>query len=232
MINADEQYKKALQLEKETKSEEACGLLEEIIKQKPGYENAYEVLAVILHRLGRTDEAILKLRELLQYNPEHIMAYTNLSRFYVSKGLIEEAETEQAEARRLSWKQELKEKGEPEDDFAGPSELEKERILQEKIERYRQVIAFDPEDVLGYFSLGCAYLDGKMYFQSREAFAQAVKTDANHSPSYVGLGQALEALGKPDEATDVYQRGIPIAMKRGDIVPLRKMENRLRKIIN
>src|SRR5690349_2045125 len=126
------------------------------------------------------------------------MAHTNLSRCYVAKGMIAEAEHEQAEARRLTWKAELKSKKAvmPKADYDA------------QIERYKKIIEFDPADVLGYFSLGTVYLECGRKREALDTFEKAVQVDPKHTASYLGLGQALESLGDVEKAKKIYRQGI------------------------
>ncbi|PIQ84997.1 MAG: hypothetical protein COV74_10375 [Candidatus Omnitrophica bacterium CG11_big_fil_rev_8_21_14_0_20_45_26] len=231
--DAHQLYQEALRLFKAYKYEESTHLLEESLTLEPRHANALEALGVIYGKLNRLDEAIQLMKRLAEIDPDHVMAHTNLSQFYVRKGMIQEAEAEQAEARRLSWKAELRAQNKTESEInaltQAEEEKEKESALR-KIEQYRKVIDFDPNDVLGYFSLGSAYAQAKQFEDSMNAFKKAIEVDPKHSPSYVGLGEAFEALGKKEEALQIYKQGIPVADDRGDIVPLRKMENRVRKL--
>jgi len=231
LSRAKQLYDTALQKFKTEAVDEAISLLHESIRADTNFHDAYEALGLLYFRKKQFDEAIDIMHELVCLDPDNIMAHTNLSRFYVAKGLIEEAEKEQAEARRLSWKAELREKKEKGE--AVPEAQNEEAITrarEEKIGRYRQVIELDPNDVLGYFSLGSTYLDGKMYGPARETFEKAVQVNPKHTPSYLGWGQALEALGRTQDAIEVYKKGIPVGDKNGDIIPMKKMETRLAKL--
>jgi tetratricopeptide (TPR) repeat protein len=220
-------YHRALKEFGENRFSEAILLLREALRLDPSFKDAYEALGLVYHRTGALDDAISVMRELARVDPDHLMAHTNLSRFYAAKGWLEEAEKEQAEARRLTWKAELKSKN-----TTGPAPANEARLLEEKIEKFRKVIALDPRDVLGYFSLATVYLEAKRYGLAREFFEQAVSVDAAHSPSYLGWGQALEALGRTAEATIVYRKGVAAAEARGDMIPLKKMQTRLERLEN
>ncbi len=226
-------FHKALHLFKENKFDESAKVLEEVLAKNPNDQDALEALGVIYGKLDRLDDAIGLMKRLVKINPDHIMAHSNLSMFYMLKKMIQEAEVEQAEARRLSWKAELKAKKMSDSDIQKLS-LEDEKTQAEailrKIEQYKKVIEFDPKDVLGYFTLGTAFMQAKRYQEAADTFKKAVEVGPEHSPSYSGYGEALEALGKTQEAIQIYKAGVPVADKKGDIIPLRKMENRLRKL--
>ncbi len=217
-MNISDLYHTALESFRANRLDEASALLSKVIELSPQHEDAYEALSVLLYNQKRYDEAIPVIKKWITVNPDAIMAHTNLSRCYVAKGMIMEAEHEQAEARRLSWKAELKAKKKemPAIDY------------NEQIARFKQVIDLDPADVLGYFSLGNAYLDSGRKREALETFQKAVEVDPQHSASYLGLGIALEGLNDFQKAKEVYLKGINVADARGDIMTQRKMESRIR----
>ncbi len=210
----------ALTLYREGRTAEAIGKLTPLTELKPPHEDAYEALSVILYNEKRYDESIAVLKRWVAANPNTIMAHTNLSRCYVAKGMILEAEHEQAEARKLTWKAELKEKKQamPKVDF------------EEKIARYKQIIELDPADVLGYFSLATVYADAGKKREALDTFEKAVAVNPRHTSSYLGLGQALEALGDLEKAAGVYAKGIKVGEAQGDMMPQKKMESLLRSV--
>jgi tetratricopeptide (TPR) repeat protein len=226
-------YQESLELYHSGNLSQAIAKLEESLTLDPAFSDALETLGILYSKADRLEDAIETMKRLAKASPNHVMAHANLSRFYVQKGMILEAEQEQAEARRLSWKAELKaqkKEGAKPDQTPEEEAREREKETASRIERYRKVIELDPADVLGYFSLGSAYLDAGRLEGAREAFECAIKVDPKHSPSFFSLGLALESLGRKPEAIDIYERGIKVADQRGDIIPLRKMEARLRML--
>src|SRR3989338_6129552 len=116
-------YHEVLTLYRSGQLTEAISKLEILLKQHPDFQDGFETLVVFYSKSGRLDDAINAMKCLVKLAPGHIMAHTNLSRFYVEKGMILEAEQEQAEARRLSWKAELKaQKSNPGDSQRSPQE--------------------------------------------------------------------------------------------------------------
>ena len=220
-MNHEDLFKDALHDHKNNLTESACQKLRQAIQLNSDFEDGYEALAVILINQDKIAEAIEVIAVWLKINPDAVMAYTNLSRCLMRQGKIPEAEEAQAKAMTLGWRQAagLKPNAEP-----------PKTDNLEKIERYKQVIELDPSDVLGYFSLGNAYLDAYKKDLARQTFEQAVKVDPEHSSSYFGLGQAWEALGDKQKAAEVYRQGITVADKKGDMMTQRKMESRLRTL--
>jgi len=213
-------YQEALGLFKEQKFPQAVQKLESLLQNDPAFEDAYEALAILYSKVNRLDDAIETAKKWIRLNPQSKMAHTNLSRFYVAKGMIAEAEHEQGEARRLGWIEELKEK-----------KMKMPKVdPQEKIERFRKVIALDPNDVLGYYSLGDAYLENGMNREAAEILAKGLEVDPRHSSSYLGLGTAYQALGEKEKAVEIFKKGIAVAEERGDVMTQKKMEGRLRQL--
>src|SRR3989338_6302913 len=191
-------YQESLELYRSGNLNQAIAKLEELIALDPAFSDGLETLGVLYAKADRLDDAIEMMKRLAKVSPNHIMAHANLSRFYVQKGMILEAEQEQAEARLLSWKAELKAQKETQSQEAKEKtseEQERERVreIEDRIIRYQKVIALDPDDVLGYFSLGSAYLEAKRVEDAKEAFSRAVEVDPHHSQSYLNLGLALES---------------------------------------
>ncbi len=226
-------YREAITFFKQNDLNRSAELLEKALLLNPKDADVLEALGVIYGKMERFKEAIEIMKRLEKLDPDHVMAHTNLSQFYMRLGMIDEAEAEQTESRRLSWKADLRAKK--------LSDFEIERItleeskvqegaIQKKIEQYQKAIEYDPSDILGYFTLGTAYAKGKYYADAVYTFKKGIGVNPNHSPSYSGLGEALEALGKKEEAAQIYKQGIPVANKNGDIIPIRKMESRLRKL--
>lgn len=232
-MEANVLYQEALDLYHSGNLAQAIAKLEESVTLDPVFSDGLETLGILYSKADRLDDAIETMKRLAKVSPNHVMAHANLSRFYVQKGMILEAEQEQAEARRLSWKAELKsQKNETGKREQTPEEdaREREKEIAGRLERYRKVIQLDPNDVLGYFSLGSAYLDASRLEDAREAFEKAIQVDPKHSPSFFSLGLALETLGRKPQAIDIYERGIKVADIKGDIIPLRKMEARLKML--
>jgi tetratricopeptide (TPR) repeat protein len=235
MAESEQLLEQAIEAFRRKKFTQAIQKLEQLLTADPTHPDALESLGVCYEKVNRLDDAIDAMKRLASAAPNHVMARANLSRYYAEKGMILEAEQEQAEARRLSWKAELKaqkKSGEAKVHEPSPEEDARERAkdIEDRIARYKKVIALDPDDVLGYFSLGTACLDAKRLEEASRAFRKAIEVDPNHSPSFFNLGVALESLDQKQEAINIYERGVRVADAKGDLIPLKKMQARLSQL--
>jgi len=106
--DAMREYLKGLKLFGENRFEQAIEAYERALEAKPDWPDAMGGLAMAHMHAGKLDEAIRIGKRVVELEPEDPMGHTSLSMFYQRKNMIEEAEKEQAKARMLSWKHELK----------------------------------------------------------------------------------------------------------------------------
>ncbi|MBX7257152.1 MAG: tetratricopeptide repeat protein, partial [Candidatus Hydrogenedentes bacterium] len=210
------------------KDDKAILLLQEAVLLHPAFEDAYEALGVILNRHHRVDEAIHYMQILASLNPDCIMAHTNLSVFYVAKGMIAEAEEEKAKAAVLQMRQTR--------DARRAEELaaeERERIRREALERigmFKEVLEIDPEDPLATYGMGMAHMQLSEYAEAIPYLEQATRLQKDYSVAFLNLGKCLEFSGEREHAIAAYRLGIEAAGRKGDLMPLREMERRLRAL--
>ena len=208
----------------EGQDDESIALLEESLRLDPGLGDAYEALGVILGRGERYHEAIDIFRRLEEVAPQEPMVHTNLSLYYMKVGNREEAEHQKALGT-------MKRFGNIEP--AGVQQLEqaeKEARRQEakrKQAMFAQVLAIDPEDPLALMGMGNALIDLDQLAEAEACLARALAVQKDNSPLYLSHGKVLEKLERPLEAAAVFNRGVEVASRRGDLMPLREMEHRL-----
>jgi len=226
MDKAQELYLKALDYFGENKLEEARKLLEEALKLNPDHLDCLEALGVILDKLDRTDEAIEVMKQLAQKTPDSIMPHTNLSIFYMKKGMLEEAENEKAIATTLSFGKSAEET----QDEKERSKAMKHVEIEQRIETFKKMLELDLEDFLMHFSLAKALAEIPKYKEAEKSFREALRINPDYSVCYQTLGKLLEDMNRPRDAIEVYEKGIPIADRLGDLMPKKAMEVRLAKL--
>ena len=106
MSEARALYKEAFSHYVEGQLDEAVAGYRRAIEADAELAIAWNGLAMALERSGDIDGAIEAAQRLIELEPDDVLAHTSLSRFYQRKGMIPEAEMEQAKAAQLQRSQE------------------------------------------------------------------------------------------------------------------------------
>ena len=112
---------------------------------------------------------------------------------------------------------------------------EKQKNLAEreqKISMFKQVLEIDPVDQVANFGLGSVYYDLKRYDEALSPLQTVVKEYNDYSAAYVLLGKTMEKLLRKEEAIEVYRKGIAVASKKGDLMPLKEMQQKLNQLLH
>ena len=104
MTEARALYKEAFSHYVENRIEEAIAGYRRATEADPKLPIAWNGLAMALEKQGDLDGAIAAAERLIALEPDDVLAHTSFSRFYQRKGMIPEAEEEQARAARLQAK--------------------------------------------------------------------------------------------------------------------------------
>lgn len=86
----------------------------------------------------------------------------------------------------------------------------------DRIEQFRQMVSADPNNELGHFSLGRAYLEGGMNKEAIASLQRAIELNPKLGRAYELLAQAMLQTGLRAQAIDVLTRGVPVADERGE----------------
>ena len=215
-------YEQALDVFAEDQEQNAVQLLYSAIEKYSHLADAYESLGVILSRMGQHEEAIRIMKQLTEIDPEEPMAHTNLSRFYMLIGDKQTAEDHMAEATRLDMQKRS-------------TVMQQEALkVQERAQKENMISMFkevleteDSEDLVANFGLGKALVDLERFEEAESYLQKAVEIDAYYSAAYLQLGKALTENGKPEDARQIYEQGIKAAAEKGDLMPMKEMEQRL-----
>jgi Flp pilus assembly protein TadD len=103
-----EHYKQGLTLYGQQNFEGAIVEYAAALEERPDWSDCMQALGMAQMNAGQLDKALATLTRVTEMAPEDPLAFTSLSMAYVRLENIEEAEKAQAQARLLSWKQELK----------------------------------------------------------------------------------------------------------------------------
>lgn len=95
--------------------------------------------------------------------------------------------------------------------------------IQGRIQRFRQMAQADPENELGHFSLGRAYLEAKMHDEAIASLKRVIEINPNRGPVYQLLAQAQLAAGRKDDAIGALTQGVKVAAARGEMLARNQM---------
>lgn len=230
LLQASEWARKKLDLALEifagNQESAALPLLEEALLLDPGLADAYETYGVILSRLGRHSEAIHVMEQLLQVDPDLPMAHTNLSRFHMLLGDRETAEKHMAEATRINMAQQMKSQAAQKAEAEAQAQQQAARSAM--MAMFREVLeSEDPDDLVANYGLGKALNDQGEWAEALPYLSKATQLDPLYSVAWLQLGKAYEGLSRHQEARTTYQQGVVAASQKGDLMPLKEMEQRL-----
>ena len=99
-----------------------------------------------------------------------------------------------------------------------------------KIERFTQMTHADPQNDLGFLSLGKAFLDGDEFRQAIPPLMTAIKLNPALSAAYLLLGEAQRKVGDPEGAVLTLQKGYRVAQEKGDLMPRNRMASLLQEL--
>jgi tetratricopeptide (TPR) repeat protein len=257
MSDAPSLYAQGLKKHREQDYAEAVRLLEAAVAAQPRFADAWEALGVLYDKVGRTDDAIAAMQRLLEVDPEAIMAYTNLSRFYMKKGLTEQAEDAQGKARMLGWKQDLAAApasdglvqagsspapatsapvslaslaGTPPAPAPAAAATEDAEALARKIRQFEAVLAANPADDMARLTLGKAHSRAGQHEAAIRILEELIERTPDYSAAYPALAGAYRDAGKLARAIKTYKKGIEVADARGDLHPRNQMQQALTEL--
>lgn len=207
------------------KESDALFVLKKATEFFPQDAEVLEMYGALLGRLGQFEEAIAAFDQLELVDPSSVMAHTNKSLFYMKIGQIEKAEDEKSKATIKSFAKNA--------DDAKLKKLEAEESERKKQEikkregMFLRVLEIDPEDTVANQGLGDVYYQSGQFEKALHHLEMALSKDEKLSVSYLIAGKCFEALGKKTEALKIYEHGIRIASKQGDMMPANEMQSRL-----
>jgi len=90
---------------------------------------------------------------------------------------------------------------------------------QTKITQFRQMAEADPDNELGHFSLGKAYLDAGQATDAVGPLTRTIELNPRMSKAYQLLGEALHGTDRDAEAIKALTEGVRTADAQGDRMP-------------
>jgi predicted Zn-dependent protease len=88
-------------------------------------------------------------------------------------------------------------------------------MSQTRIEVFRQMLATDPANTMVRFGLANEYLKLEQWAEAATELQTYLSQADDQGNAYGKLAQALERLGRTEEARTAYQQGIAAASRHG-----------------
>ena len=98
---------------------------------------------------------------------------------------------------------------------------------QPRIQQFKTMAEADPNNELGHFSLGKAYLDAGRFDEAIAPLTRVLELNPRMSKAYQLLGEAYDKTDQRDEAIDMLKRGAAMAHQQGDLMTRDAMTKQL-----
>lgn len=85
-----------------------------------------------------------------------------------------------------------------------------------RLEILKDMVAQDPNNSFARYGLAMEYANNGDLEAAVAEFENLVRQDVNYSAAYFHGGQALEKLGRIEQARSMYEKGIEVTTRKGD----------------
>ena len=86
-----------------------------------------------------------------------------------------------------------------------------------RLEILKSMVAQNPADSFARYGLAMEYQNSGDLEQAMREFRALLEVNPDYSAAYFHGGQALEKLGRLDEARELYKQGIEVTTRNGDV---------------
>jgi tetratricopeptide (TPR) repeat protein len=90
-------------------------------------------------------------------------------------------------------------------------------MTNNRVDVLRGMVASNPNDSFARYGLAMEYVKSSRLQEAVDEFNTLLQLNAKYPAAYFHGGQALEKLGKIDEARALYQKGIEVSTAMGDL---------------
>jgi predicted Zn-dependent protease len=97
----------------------------------------------------------------------------------------------------------------------------------DRIATFKSFISRSPTDPFPRYGLAMEYKGSGQLAEAWTAFESLLSEFPDYVPTYLMAGGTLIALGRQGEAASVFQKGIEVAGKRGDLHAKKELESAL-----
>jgi tetratricopeptide (TPR) repeat protein len=89
-------------------------------------------------------------------------------------------------------------------------------MAENRLEILKNLVAQNPSDSFARYGLAMAYSSAGDHAHAVEEYRKLLEINPQYVAAYYHGGQALEKLGKIEEAREIYHKGIQVSTQAGD----------------
>jgi Tfp pilus assembly protein PilF len=90
-------------------------------------------------------------------------------------------------------------------------------VATNRLDTLKQMVGQDPNNGFARYGLAMEYNNSGHLDQALTEFRTLLQHDENYTAAYYHGGQVLEKLGRLDEARAMYEKGIEVTSRKGDL---------------
>lgn len=98
---------------------------------------------------------------------------------------------------------------------------------EKRLEAFQRMVAEKPGEPFARYSLAMAWRSAGRDEEAAREFEELARRSPDYVPTWLMLGQVLEALGRVPDAARAYQEGVARAARAGDDHARRELDQAL-----
>jgi serine/threonine protein kinase/Flp pilus assembly protein TadD len=189
---------------RDSKPAEAAGFFRAALVARPDCSQVYNMLGLVLAKVGGADEAIAAYRRAVELDGKNSAAHYNLADALSDRGQMAEALAEYRRASQLNPPV-----GVPAHNKLGVLLADRGQV-RAAMAHYRQAIARNPTASPPHHNLGLALAEQGQIEEAMAEYRRAIALDPRAPGPHLELARCLEGKGQLDQAMVEYGRAIEL----------------------
>lgn len=181
--------------------------LNDIVRTRPRYANAWMALAQAYIRNNQVSEAEAALKKASDLDPKSDAPLAQLAVIYLRSDRFQEASDVLKRMTDIN----------PKDVEAYINRgyaLNRLDKPTEAMESFKRATSLNPKNPLAWYNLGLSYMSLKQYDNAISAFQQVTKLAPDDAQPWIWLSNAYQQQGKQKEADDAYAKAFELRKKQ------------------
>ncbi|MBI3755575.1 MAG: tetratricopeptide repeat protein [Deltaproteobacteria bacterium] len=185
---------------------EAQIYLEEVLKEKDGFADVYNMLGYIYYAAGRRSDAIGRFEKALKINPNYTEVSLNLAVIYNEMGEFDKAQGVYGKAKEAGKESATSyldpfAKGKLANMHAEIGAIYQGLgLYKEAADEYKKAIVLRPTFVDIKNKLGIVYRDVRDYSKAVKELEEAISINPEYTPARINLGITFFTMGQVEKA--------------------------------